>query len=1298
MKRLVNITFFLALLLCGGNVFAQEICNNGVDDDLDGLIDCFDPDCGFTQSSTFIVTQFADDGEEEFGVTDILETGTPDLDWEDTKDVGVRFVNLNIPAGATITNVEITFTASSNQPGATDIDISAENNLLPLAFQAVNNNISNRPLTTATVNWAATGAWTGGMTYTTPDLTLIVQELVDQVAANNTLDAVAFIFGQAAGGKASAWAGEAGGATAPELLIEYVACFNEVCNNNIDDDGDGDIDCLDSDCGSMYSFNQPVNQTSDDAEEDGGLVDIFDVGPISDLDFRANKIAGTRFRGFAIPSGATITSAFIRFTASSDQPGAVDVGIRTELATNTATYQVVPGNISNRPTSTNEITWTTGVWADGNTYDSPDLSPIMQEVVDLLANGTDLTDINFLFDSAASGKVSAWAFEGGLAVAPRLFVTYAACGPEICDNGRDDDGDGLVDCYDPDCAASTNCSFYVEYECTQATPPDTVCIAEVIRGSGSYANRLSVMVADIDQDSTVELIGFNSAGTGIDIIDPSTMAVEQSFAAAFSNRSNTLCIAQMDGQGYLEIAYIRSDRRIEMFRHNGTIWETVTSNVNAFPNVAVVNNITGLGAADFNGDGRPEYYMANRIYSFAPNSACTGDCIQMIVNGDTVANGGSRGSADYATFSSVAIDILTSVDCGGDPECDGLELVAGNVVYSVDIVAQTMTARRNLNDAGVGTFDDGQSAVADINNDGVLDVVVHGAYTGAGASIPNPTGALYAWTPLTNTLLAGWNTVVQRGVPIIAQVYDDDLADDGDKSNNSTPNYSEIVLLTPNNMDCYNLNNPNNSIWNQPVVDPSGSTGITSFDFNGDGVDEITYRDEDNLRIMYGGPLAYAPTGANLTTRDYGSPIPCTSNTSNEYPVIADVDHDGEAEMVITCGTDVVVYESGCTPWLSARTIWNQFYYFGVNINDDGTVPQQQQSTLTELFPGTGYFPLNRTNFQISDYQFSNLIGVGPGGTNLVPAPDLSGAINAISNTTNCGTLGNQLVIDYEVSNFGDLNLPAGVHVAFYNGDPATGAATFIDDDILTQAIPQDSTYNFTAILPDQGGTFDLYMVINDDGSQGVPITQPFASQAECDYSNNYLQISDFCSNPLGVEWMSFDAVWPQGESVQLSWTVEESTEAWRYLVERSKDGKSFAELEIVEAYAVDAVASYELSDMSVDLNTRDRWYYRIILLEKDGSIHTSNTVHVKQGELQDRAWMEVITAAEQLEVRYLMTNARAYELEVSNHLGQIIYRAPLAGEREGSLQIPTQDWAKGMYFLHLKSDGPAAYERVLIR
>ncbi len=43
--NLKNTLSFFALFLFSASLFAQEICDNGVDDDGDGLIDCLDPDC-----------------------------------------------------------------------------------------------------------------------------------------------------------------------------------------------------------------------------------------------------------------------------------------------------------------------------------------------------------------------------------------------------------------------------------------------------------------------------------------------------------------------------------------------------------------------------------------------------------------------------------------------------------------------------------------------------------------------------------------------------------------------------------------------------------------------------------------------------------------------------------------------------------------------------------------------------------------------------------------------------------------------------------------------------------------------------------------------------------------------------------------------------------------------------------------------------------------------------------------------------------------------------------------------------
>jgi hypothetical protein len=75
---------------------------------------------------------------------------------------------------------------------------------------------------------------------------------------------------------------------------------------------------------------------------------------------------------------------------------------------------------------------------------------------------------------------------------------------------------------------------------------------------------------------------------------------------------------------------------------------------------------------------------------------------------------------------------------------------------------------------------------------------------------------------------------------------------------------------------------PADVVWKQAVIDASGAAGGTAFDFLGDGVAEALYADEESLRVFDG------KTGEVLLTRPRFSP------TISEYPVVADVDNDGE--------------------------------------------------------------------------------------------------------------------------------------------------------------------------------------------------------------------------------------------------------------------------------------------------------------------------------------------------------------------------------------------------------------------
>lgn len=136
--------------------------------------------------------------------------------------------------------------------------------------------------------------------------------------------------------------------------------------------------------------------------------------------------------------------------------------------------------------------------------------------------------------------------------------------------------------------------------------------------------------------------------------------------------------------------------------------------------------------------------------------------------------------------------------------------------------------------------------------------------------------------------------------------------------------------------------------WRYPTVaDPDFKPGFFApavLDFNGDGKLEVSIIDrQHDLHLLNG---------------DDGSLIQIFDldiNSTNavppySVPIIADVDQDGAAEMVIAGqtqfgagGDDLVrVLEGPNDDWPNARAIWHQLNYHVTNINLDGTVPSHE--------------------------------------------------------------------------------------------------------------------------------------------------------------------------------------------------------------------------------------------------------------------------------------------------------------------------------------------------------------------
>jgi hypothetical protein len=102
--------------------------------------------------------------------------------------VGLRFSGVAVPAGARVINTVLTFTAregpTTGTAGDVTVTIAAEAALAPTpfvtdpGFDDGSFDISSRTTTTASVDWAISGAWVDDATYASANAAAVMQELV----------------------------------------------------------------------------------------------------------------------------------------------------------------------------------------------------------------------------------------------------------------------------------------------------------------------------------------------------------------------------------------------------------------------------------------------------------------------------------------------------------------------------------------------------------------------------------------------------------------------------------------------------------------------------------------------------------------------------------------------------------------------------------------------------------------------------------------------------------------------------------------------------------------------------------------------------------------------------------------------------------------------------------------------------------------------------------------------------------------------------------------------------------------
>lgn len=301
--------------------------------------------------------------------------------------------------------------------------------------------------------------------------------------------------------------------------------------------------------------------------------------------------------------------------------------------------------------------------------------------------------------------------------------------------------------------------------------------------------------------------------------------------------------------------------------------------------IAVTN--TGVAKA-FEHDGTLKWTspaLGASIYACPAIADMNADGKPEVVVGKSILNndGTLRATVAYG-FGGVASVV---VDLDGD---GNQELVGGNAAYDVD-------GKALWHNAAVA---DGWVGIADMDLDTFPDIIVVG---GGKVRMQNNVGVVK------------WDVVFPGGgggPPTIA-----DYDADGQPEIGVAGKTGYVVFESDGKV-----------LWQKATQDASSQqTGSSVYDFEGDGAADVVYNDEVRLRVYAGNDGT-----EKLNILGHGS------GTLFEYPLVVDVDNDGQSEIVVINNnyaygtkTGVTVYGDKDKSWRPARKIWNQHAYYITN-------------------------------------------------------------------------------------------------------------------------------------------------------------------------------------------------------------------------------------------------------------------------------------------------------------------------------------------------------------------------------
>ena len=177
-----------------------------------------------TVTLEYRIASGADDVEEEV-VSGAVSSSSGDLDLGNDGGteflVGLRFVGVAVPNGATVSTAQLQFGVDEANSESTSLTIYVQAADDAAAFSTATNDLSGRAVEAAGVAWANVGAWSVGETHASPDVAALVQAVVGRAGWASGGSLVFRL--QASEGIRTALSFDGSASAAPLLRVSYLA-------------------------------------------------------------------------------------------------------------------------------------------------------------------------------------------------------------------------------------------------------------------------------------------------------------------------------------------------------------------------------------------------------------------------------------------------------------------------------------------------------------------------------------------------------------------------------------------------------------------------------------------------------------------------------------------------------------------------------------------------------------------------------------------------------------------------------------------------------------------------------------------------------------------------------------------------------------------------------------------------------------------------------------------------------------------------------------------------------------------